>query len=198
MRFAEIEDFEHLLGMLSVIQIMRDSGDEKPLLDEYKDFDIELDLEWTLFFDALEQSAECYRCHYLEGDDCDEHFFSDRVMTEYYRLCKEYGRRNDFKFAENPYVAKADKYVHQCMEIDDYGYGWKLSTGTQHKHASALHVFLYPDFCQTVWLLQSVRKALRFYHDEIESLRRALDDGEKQKSTRKKAVKTTKRELKAA
>ena len=175
MYFHEIECFDYILGMLSIIQLMRDYQKADQLLDQYDKCEIDPDFECELFLDAMGYAVEFLSVHYIESEDCEEYFMADETMTEYYRLCRDYGRKCGIKWKMNPYVQKADQMVKQSMDtITDYGFSWKISTGVRHKYASSLHFYRYPDFMQTVQLIESVLEIFEFYHTEIKILKAEL------------------------
>ena len=79
-------------------------------------------------YDALGNVADSISA---DVDDCDTYIqkFCFPGMEEFYRLCREYGRRNRVSFQNNPYVKEATGFVNQEMNgIDSYCIGWRLFT----------------------------------------------------------------------
>jgi hypothetical protein len=178
MRVEEICELKYRIGMLSILLLFREYGRNDAfgeLLEMYRGEEIHEDSLWEIYWEAICKTVECVNVRFIESEDCDEHFISDETLTEYYRLCKAYGRRHGVSFKENPWVKKADAAVAGHMNgIESYGYRWRLSTGTNHKYASALHYFQYPDFCQPVQAIESILGVMDFYHREIRALRKEL------------------------
>ena len=76
-------------------------------------------------YDALGNVADSISA---DVDDCDTYIqkFCFPGMEEFYRLCREYGRRNRVSFQNNPYVREAANFVNQEMNgIDSYVYAEK-------------------------------------------------------------------------
>ena len=179
MRFStinNIDSFDSLLGTLSIIQYLRIYGKANAILETYKNMEICLDFEYELFYDALSHSVEFFSYQYCENHDFEELFISDSTMNEYYKLSYAYGHKHNLPANQNPYIKNADDFVCDSMnEIQDHGFQWKISRGTKHKYASAIHVYKYPDFIQIVSLVQSVLEIFEFYHDEVAKLREELN-----------------------
>lgn len=174
MRFNEIEDFQYVLGAVSILRLLIQYGKGDDLLNSYQSVEICMDYEWDVFFHALNYAAEFFSIRYIGAWDCDEMFFSSEDMTGYYRLCKEFGRKYGIAWKDNPFVINADKNVAEYMNLRDHGYDWKLSTGTRHKYASALHFYRYADFFQTVELVEAVLLVFEFYENGVKSLKAIL------------------------
>jgi len=177
MRFQEIDYFEFIMTPLAMLRLLRDYGKDGNLLDRYRKIELCEDLLMELHFEALNQAAEFVTGYYLEEYECDKFIFSSEAMTEYYRLCREYGRRHKLPSKENPFVKKADIHVSERLHLNGYGYGWDLKIGTRHKYASCLYFYQYSDFNRQLELLESVLQIFEFYDKELAVLRAELSGG---------------------
>ena len=171
-----IEEFDYVVAMLSTMKLMMDFNKGKELLNMYRNCEFDPDYQFDLFYMALQESAEFFESDVDKDDDSIYiHTLSDKVVTEYYRLCKQYSRRKKVKFKDNPYVKKADDYVAGQMNgINDWGISWELITDTKSEYSSLIKVYLYPEFMQTVELIESILYSLDFYKNEIEILKAEL------------------------
>lgn len=170
-----IEEMDYLVGMLSTMKLMFDSGKGEGLFNAFEKVRFDPEYQYELFWEALMYASDFYDEKYHEDDDATEYTLSDKVVTEYYVLCKQYGRRKRIRFKDNPYVKKADDYVTEQMNaIRDYGIGWNLFTKTTGEYTSALNIWLYPGFIQTVELIESILDVFDFYEKEIQTLRAEL------------------------
>ena len=175
MRFQDIDGFEYCLGAVSILHLMLDYGKGEDLMKHYGNWEITEDLNWEIYMSALDQITDIVSGRYIEAYDCDEYFFSSDDMTEYYRRCKEFGRRHGIRWDENPFVKKAWDEVCETMDLNDHGYDWRLVTGTRHKNASSLHFYRYPDFFQTVEMVEAILIIFDFYSRALIELRKELE-----------------------
>ena len=102
-------------------------------------------------------------------------------MEEFYRLCREYGRRNRVSFQNNPYVREAANFVNQEMNgIDSYCIDWRLFTPKKatKKKWPCLAVFTSIEFYQPVQLVESLYNIRTYYMQALEKLKKALQSSQ--------------------
>lgn len=102
-------------------------------------------------------------------------------MEEFYRLCREYGRKNGVSFKNTPYVKEAVDFVNQEMNgIDSYSIGWSLFTPKKvtQKKWPCLAVFTDPEFYQPVQLVESLYNIRTFYMGGVKRLKAELEQQE--------------------
>ena len=127
-------------------------------------------------YDALGNVADSISA---DVDDCDTYIqkFCFPGMEEFYRLCREYGRRNRVSFQNNPYVKEATGFVNQEMNgIDSYCIGWRLFTPKKatKKKWPCLAVFTSIEFYQPVQLVESLYNIRTYYMQALEKLKKEL------------------------
>ncbi len=108
-------------------------------------FTVDSELWYGMVYDAL---REVFNFAAFGGDEVDTTiYFSDPIMLEYYRLCRDYCQMYGVSLKNNPFMANAEKYVN-CMMNDNIsggGYGWTLHTRINHENASGI-LFAYCDY----------------------------------------------------
>lgn len=118
-----------------------------------------------------------------EMDDYDSYIqkFFFPGMEEFYRLCREYGRKNGVSFKNNPYVKEAADFVNREMNgIDSYCISWSLFTPKKvtQKKWPCLAVFTSVEFYQPVQLVESLYNIRTFYMDGVKRLKAEMEQQE--------------------
>ena len=131
-------------------------------------------------YDALGNVADSISA---DVDDCDTYIqkFCFPGMEEFYRLCREYGRRNRVSFQNNPYVREAANFVNQEMNgIDSYCIDWRLFTPKKatKKKWPCLAVFTSIEFYQPVQLVESLYNIRTYYMRALEKLKKELQSSQ--------------------
>lgn len=167
---------EDLLGILAIEKIRYDHtsviagetlyGDDFPVV----------------CYDALGDVADSISA---DVDDYDTYIqkFCFPSMEEFYRLCREYGRRNRVSFQNNPYVKEAAGFVNQEMNgIDSYCIDWRLFTPKKatKKKWPCLAVFTSIEFYQPVQLVESLYNIRTYYMQALEKLKAELQLSQKE------------------
>lgn len=167
---------DDLLGILAIEKIRYDHtgsivgemlyGDEFPLV----------------CYDALGDVADSTSALV---DDYDRYIqkFCFPGMEEFYRLCREYGRKNCVSFKNNPYVREAADFVNQEMNgIDSYSIAWSLFTPKKvtKKRWPCLAVFTDAEFYQPVQLVESLYNIRSYYMQALEKLKAELQLSQKE------------------
>ena len=98
-------------------------------------------------------------------------------MEEFYRLCREYGRKKRIYFKNNPYVREAADFVNREMNgIDSYCINWRLFTPKKvtDKKFPCLAVFTDVEFYQPVQLVEALCNIRTYYKQALEKLKEEL------------------------
>ena len=94
------------------------------------------------FYDALWIAGDKVSCHYREDWCVDSYYFSFQAMMDYYRLCRLYGKLRRIRLKDNPFMAKAEQFVNEAMDLGDGYYGFWLHTKVNHLWASGVAVYI--------------------------------------------------------
>lgn len=104
-------------------------------------------------------------------------------MEEFYRLCREYGRKSRVSFKNNPYVKEAVDFVNYEMNgINSYCINWSLFTPKKvtDKKWPCLAVFTDAEFYQPVQLVESLYNIRTYYMQALEKLKKELQSPKKE------------------
>ena len=128
------------------------------------------------YYDALEDVAYSVSANV---DDYDVYIqkFLFPGMEEFYRLCREYGRKNRVSFKKNRYVREAADFVNREMNgIESYCINWSLFTPKKitDKKWPCLAVFTNVEFYQPVQLVESLYNIRTYYKQALEKLKEEL------------------------
>lgn len=128
------------------------------------------------YYEALGDVADSI-CASVDDYDVYIQKFCFPGMEEFYRLCREYGRKNRVSFKNNPYVRKAAIFVnHEMYGIDSYCINWSLFTPKKvtEKKWPCLAVFTDAEFYQPVQLVESLYNIRTYYMQALEKLKKDL------------------------
>ena len=170
------DDFINVLGALQMIKLVCESGHKSEIIEACGNATLETDLYFEIYWDCLQTCADFVANPRCRDEETDLWIFSDKQMTQYHRLCKEYEDLKGIHPKENPFhnnvVEKVDQYMG---EINDYSYGWTHKKGIRHQYASALYVYFGPEFYQFVEMISSICKIFSFYHTELIKLEKEVE-----------------------
>jgi hypothetical protein len=164
------QDLMRALDVLYICALMIENG-------LWQSEDLDFTLHYDDFYEAVVNALHCC-CEHVHSDYDDdnqvEHFyFSDPVMLEYYRLCREYGSRRGMKLKDNPYIVRAARYVRSLL-----GGGWTscyvLHTKINHKCASGIHFMCDCYFDSHIDLLEAIITVINYYRDSVAELQEEL------------------------
>ena len=164
-------DYDYYIGMIQMLKLFYDKTGEILYPDEV----LCTDLEYEIYHEVLQLCTKYTKNYYYKESDETQMIFYDDKMTEFYRLCKEYGRKHNIKFKDNPYVKKAGSEVYSYFDtIPDYSFDWKIQIGTHHQFASSLYFYTGPDFIQTCCAVKAIYDSFNYYAEALEEIRKEL------------------------
>lgn len=138
-------------------------------------FDEPSDDRYMIFIEALSLVADAIWSDYLEDWCVDAWYFSNRSMTEYYRLCRVYGSAHSLKLKDNPYMREAQQFVEDVMDFEySGGYGWWLNTKISREWASGLILRTDECFCGEFELIKALLEIQAWYPRAVYRLRGML------------------------
>jgi len=165
-----------LLSILAIEKLRYDNG--------VKIYGEILDIEcfWETCYIALEDVASSVSAPI---DECNAYIqkFCFPSMEDFYRLCREYGRKNQVSFKNNRYVKEATDLVNYEMNgINDYCINWCLFTPkkTTEKKWPCLAVFTSVEFYQPVQLVQALYNIRSYYKEAVKRLEEELASSAKE------------------
>lgn len=171
-----ISCIDDLLGLLAIEKILYDhtGSINGELLDS--DFFVEA------YYTALDDVAPSISAT-IDEYDCYIQKFRFPGMEDFYRLCREYGRKNQVSFQNNRYVKEAKDFVNREMNgIDSYCIHWSLFVPkkTTDKKWPCLAVFTDPEFYQPVQLVESLYNIQSYYTEAVKRLKTELNPPKKE------------------
>lgn len=162
--------------VLNVICDMKYCSDVygKEILDDYPDIDLGEETEWS-FYEELYQSEYFISGKYYDGISEAKMFFSSEYMTEYYKLAKKIGHLYGWKERENIYISNGRHTTLNFLNKMDSCNACcgVVHTGTRHKYASSLTVYIYEEeFYNYMELYFVINAIFRFFEKEAEKLKK--------------------------
>ncbi len=94
-------------------------------------------------------------------------------MEQYFALCREYGKRHQIGFKNNPYVKEAVEFInHQMYGVGSYAMDWAMYAPKKitAKHYPCLILLLGPEFWMPVDLVDSLFNIRRFFAEKTPAL----------------------------
>lgn len=129
-------------------------------------------------------------CDYFDVSDCEEEdaegevfYFSDAVIRDYYRLCRERSRLMKHPFEEDPYTSRAEQMVEEWLSVNGCYYCYpEISIDHDQEYGYGVR-FTY-DPCnfwefgalaeRMTYLLKDFREAMAPLRHEVEQLKRQV------------------------
>ncbi len=169
---TNIDELNRLLWSLDLSSVLSRFG----LLDEVISMENEIlsDDYISMYYDAMCFAADYIYSDYIEDYGFDKCYFSNKSMTEYYKLCHQYGRTHRVKMKDNPYTKEAKSFVNSAMNLACNGYGWKLKTKVNNEFASGIVVVTDDYFDGQNDLLEAMLEIRQWYTDAVIRLRGKL------------------------
>ena len=119
----EIIGFRSILDLLFIARALHNAG-RGQLIEEYLDNAVSEDLFYEQIFYLTDEIFEDVRSYYDDNDDSIMVYF-DHVITEFYTLAAEYGKKSGISDEENPYYKALDEEANDLLNISAC-VGWKL------------------------------------------------------------------------
>lgn len=163
------------LGVLSIEKIRYDhTGACNGML-------LDSDILWEAYYDALGDVTPEFDCGSVDDWETYVHKFCFPDMREYYRLCREYGKKHKVSFKRNRFVKEAEAFVHYEMSgIESYSIDWMLFAPKSEtpKRWPCLAVFTSAEFYQPVPLVESLYNIRSYYADAVKRLKAEMEQQE--------------------
>lgn len=163
MNIRACENFDYTLSVISRIKNLYDMGDDD-IIDDIRDCSIneEFDVEG---YEKVHEAAPFEYGEYLEDRDIEKYFCASEDMTEYYRLARKIGKLMGWIEENNHYIKEINNFVWKELRSvgDNYNFYEELYTGTRHKYASSLIIYVYPEFYEYWDLYFALREIFNNY-----------------------------------
>jgi len=166
---TDIDGLIESLWSLDLASVLNSAG----LMDEviYMGNEILTDDYIPMYYDAMRFAADYISSDYNEYHGFDKCYISNKSMTEYYKLCHQYGRTHRVKMKDNPYAKRAEIFVNSAMNLYRNGYNWNLRTKVSNEWASGIVVITDDYFDGQNDLLEALLEIRRWYEDAVIRLR---------------------------
>lgn len=158
-----IDDIDHDMSVLSMEKILYENGFSAT------ESEIDSDSEYETFLDALLSMDG-----YIDDDEsvdsyCTVIVYENSCLRKYVRLACKYGRINSISKAQNFWLNRLDWYINEEMRsIGDYSYDYDYNITSERK--AFFKVYIYPEFFQTVNIIQAVASILHFAEESCKAL----------------------------
>jgi hypothetical protein len=167
------QDYDDLMRALDVLYICALMVENNLWTPEELSFELNYDDFYEAVVNALHSCCDHVFNDYDDDNQIERYYFSEPVMLEYYRLCREYGSRRGMKLKKNPYYIEAARYVHSLL-----GGGWTsgyiLHTRTNHDCASGILFECNCYFDNYIDLLDAIINIVHFYRNGAVELKAEL------------------------
>ncbi len=164
---------EYVLDQIGRLKRYYDNDGEEVIIELP---DMTLDEEYEcLFYELMFESGFLVSHDFNEETYCSKYFFSSDEMTEYFRLAKKIGRLVGWSHKKNPYIDKALTYTIKRLDkihTDGCCYG-EVYSGTKHKYASSVNVYVYEEGFYDYESLYFAQNAIyHYYEKQLKKLKR--------------------------
>lgn len=164
---------EYVLDRICRLKRYYDNDGEEAIIELP---DMTLDDEYEcMFFELMFESGFLVSHDFNEKTYCSKYFFSSDEMTEYFRIAKKIGRLMGRSNKENPYIDEALTYtIKRLNEIHTDGCcDGTVYSGTNHKYASSVNVYVYEEgFYDYEGLYFAQNAIYHYYEKQLKNLKR--------------------------
>lgn len=169
----DIGDAQRAFMCVYVRKLFHDNGK----LEEYEfrapDY-VDADMDVEACVHGLWCISDVVWSHYSEDEQVETMYFSHRDVMEYYRLCREYGKRFKVKLRDNLYMRAAADFVRDQLDQGCYACDYRLQTKINHEWASGIVFRMWPEFIWHFELLVLMNRIFDFYSKELIKLKKEL------------------------
>jgi hypothetical protein len=159
-----------ILSAVSLLKYMYDNGNAE-VVSQMSEETFMYDTLPTLYYGAMNYAAE----YVIESDSEDyganKWYFADPDMTGYYRMAKKLGRLRGISKRNNPYYAKARRFIFDRLGGGYYAFSLVLHTGTKRRYSSAVILYVSYDFNDPFDLAEFMHQIFVFYRRELAAMR---------------------------
>ena len=137
-----IDTFNELFNIVYTAKKLYDMG-KYSLVEKYFGDELDYDMYFESMYCLMENIFEHHYCRFSESGMVELHVLSDPVITDFYTLAGEYGRRCGEPDALNFYVKAAKEQARRQLNFS-YCLDWRLAghTEPEHSHRSRLGLFI--------------------------------------------------------
>ena len=137
-----IDNFTEVFNMVCIAKKLHDMDKYELVENSFYDT-LEYDTYFESMYNLIGNLFEYHDCNYYESQYVDVQIFSDPVIVDFYVLAGKYGRRNNIKDENNPYIKAAENEAHDNLYIS-HCLGWRLVGHTEPKrpYHSRLELFI--------------------------------------------------------
>ena len=176
---VEINDW--LWEGLYTMKRLYNHGKVSALLSEYGACTLDGDLIGGIAMSAIYEVFEKTLDYWDDRCDQDIYVFFDPILSEFYRLCCEYEKRQGIAPSQNPHKEDIRRAIRSGLNFDDYSYDYWYYEGSQRDGKSKIILKLYPDFCHIYEVAGGLLDVYDAFAKHVEILREELGitDGQK-------------------
>jgi hypothetical protein len=143
---VEYLEFHGILNLLFLAKALQDNG-RPDLIKNFIDDAVDRDYFYDSIFSIISEIFDGFRNYYNEDNEVETMVFYDPVITEFYRLAADYGKRSGVLDNENPYYKSA---LEKARSLFGFSHctGWTLPVACPKKaEKSRLVIYSYPCDC---------------------------------------------------
>ena len=158
----EMENFNEILNTVRIAKQLCDIG-RSDTMTKYFGGILDYDSYWHNMYGFIESLFSGYYSAYDDYNDEERMIFTDDVISNYYVMAWEYGKRHRLSHEQNPYVKAAEhevqKYLTYC-----YSLSWRLCGYTRTEAtAQQSKLIIYSCTCDSCGLDQLAYSLLMVY-----------------------------------
>lgn len=166
MSMDKCELFEYALTVIRFVKELYDMEDYDAV-EEIGDCSMNEDFD-AEGFEKIYEAAPFEVVSYDDYGDSEKIFCSSEDMTEFYRIARKIGKLRGWTEENNRYINQSKEFVWNELRgvRDNFNFFEKLYTGTRHKYASSVIIYIYPEFYQYWDLYFALRRIFNYYSEQ--------------------------------
>lgn len=130
----EIEGFNEIISTITLAKELHSIGRYDIVQKQFFDT-----VSWDSYFEnmlgAIMSVFSGFYSNYDDGNETERMIFTDYVISDYFNLAYEYGRKYKIPHAKNPFVIEAESEARRCLNFC-YTMDWALLSYTKTKRAA--------------------------------------------------------------
>ena len=130
----EIEYFSEIINTVAIAKELHSIGRYEVVQTQFSDI-VSYDSCYESISGAITSIFSNFYSNYNDDDTTECMILMDEVISNYYCLAWEYGRRFKVPHDQNPYVIKAENEMHRWLNFS-YAIDWTLLGYTKSKSAA--------------------------------------------------------------
>jgi len=168
-----IECFDETVNTITLAKELYDIGRYDIVEKNFYDV-ICYDTYYENIISMIESIFEIYYERYNEFTEEYCMIFIDRVISDYYCIAWEYGKKHKIPYDKNPYTTAAEKEVAKWLNFS-YSLGWKLLGYTKSEaKAKKSRLIVYTcacEFCEHDHLAYGLLMIYKWFYDKCVEFR---------------------------